>query len=387
MRSLRNVSVKEAIIHIFEEETENKGDRKEKNYKEARKDKDRKIKKVISEQTVKLQENPDLRIYFEDLIGKASEDGSARAAAFTDAEVNKPLERCRKMFESSNAFTAGSEEFSTLLYDLLKADSRIKDGDLVACRFTAKAGDTENDFLAILKLLPIGAYRNIQKLDSESGRMFIDMEVDPFIFLNDANVLQKAALISRQPCGDADPQVLILDKQYKHGEIARFFKEFLGVALVRDPAELTLNLYTCLIHSLNDIRDTLTPELDKCLGISIYEIFSKEGVATLTNREGELELYDWVGQLEAPPAIKRWLERELRNEFQDDTAIKLDLSLVEKYIRRRSFSGQDGSTYHMPTSSYTDLVQSVRYVTDEPGAPPYYEVKIRTSVWREETNK
>lgn len=364
MRALRNVVIKEAIVHILEEDAG---------------------RKIISERTIPLKDNPNISIYFEDLITKASEDGAARAAVFTASKADGPLDLCRSMFKGSAAFTAGSKELSEVFYSLMQADHRIKDGDLVVCRFTADSA-SGRDFLAILKLLPVGAYRNVQKGQAGSGKMFVDLEVDPFIFLKDINVLQKVALVSQPPSANADPEVLILDKQYKHGEIAKFFKDFLDVALVRDPAELTLNLYTCLIHSLNNLRQTLTPELDQYLGMKIYEIFTGEGMALLTSR-GRLDLYGWVEKLDVTPEVKNWLAKDLKNEFQRITSIKIDLSLVEKYIKRRSFSGQDDSTYHMPTSSYSDLVQSVRYVANKPGVPPYYEVVIHTSVWREETSR
>ena len=384
MRNLSKVTITDAIINILEEDEK---------------------RKVISERTVPLKTNPNLSIYFEDLITKASEDGAARAAVFSIPDDDKPpptgskksllpdpdknlanisLERCMTMFKSSAKFTAGSKEFSEKFYAIMEDDHRIGDGDLVACRFTAES-DSGKEFLAIMKLLPVGAYRNVQRGQAGSGEMYVDLDLDPFVFPKNINVLQKVAVISKPPSEDRASEVLILDKQYKRGEIAQFFKNFLDVALVRDPAELTLNLYQCLIRGLNGIREILTPNLDRLLGDMIYEIFTAKGIKKLT-KKGYLDLYNWVGGLKVNQKVKDYFVDELKNEFGRTKKIKLELSLVEKYIKRRSFNAQDDSKFSAETSSYNDLVQSVKHVTNKPGVRPYYEVVIHTSTWREDVN-
>jgi hypothetical protein len=337
------------------------------------------------ERTVPLKDNPNLSIYFKELIEKASQDGMARAATFSDINPNESFDLCMRMFRNLSAFTNGSKVLGEKFYQLMQADQRIGDGDLVICRFAGDSDDPDlgRDFLAIMKLLPIGAYRNVQKGKTGTGGMYIELEVDPFIFPRDSNVLQKVAFVSKPPSRGGVPDVLILDKQYKRGEIAQFFKNFLDVALVRDSAELTLSLYRCLIHSLNDMRQTLTPALDRYLGDVIYEIFSEKGITKLTNK-GVLDIYDWVDGLKASQNVKNWIRKDLQIEFLVMKKIKIDLKLVEKYIKRRSFFGQVGSKFYVETTSYNDLVKSVSYVTNKPGVQPFYEVIIHTTTWREE---
>ncbi|MBE0670606.1 MAG: nucleoid-associated protein [Anaerolineales bacterium] len=364
MRSLRKVVVTEAIIHILEKDAG---------------------KKIISERTVPLKNNENLSVYFEKLIQEASEEGAARAATFSDADPNEPFELCMKMFRNPKAFIPGSKVFGEKFYQIMESNKSIGDGDLVVCRFNADS-ESGSDFLAIMKLLPVGAYRNVQKGKAGSGQMYVDLEVDPFIFPKDINVLQKVALISKPPSKDRAPDVLFLDKQDKRGDVAKFFKTFLDVEFVRDNAELTLNLYNCLIHSLNDMRETLTPALDKYLGDKIYQIFTEQGIAALT-KKGFLDLYEWAEGLVAPPTVRSWFAKDLKLEFQNTKKIFLDLKLVERYTKQRAFYGQVGSKFHVETGSYNDLVQSVRYVANQPGVPPYFEVLIHTSTWREDTKR
>lgn len=144
MRSMLNVKVEDAIVHILE-------------IKEGR--------KVISERPVPLLNNPNLSRYFEDLIVKASEDKSARAAVFSISESipNEPFEICASMFGSTAVFARGSQALGETFYTMMKNDGRIGDGDLVVCRFTAETDSGRGKFLGIMKLNPIGAFRNVER--------------------------------------------------------------------------------------------------------------------------------------------------------------------------------------------------------------------------------
>jgi hypothetical protein len=169
--------------------------------------------------------------------------------------------------------------------------------------------------------------------------------------------------------------VLVLDRQYRRGQIALFFKNFLDVALVRDPAELTLCLYKCLIESLNKMRPTLTPALDKLLGNEIYEIFTTEGV---------FYIHTWVEKLKAPQAVKDWFTKALKEEFQRATKIMRDLSLVQEFTKQRAFNGQIASRFSIPTANYDTVVQKVQFVQAKPGVVAHFEVTLHTTKWDEE---
>jgi hypothetical protein len=110
-----------------------------------------------------------------------------------------------------------------------------------------------------------------------------------------------------------------------------------------------------------------------------------KGIKNMTKR-GYLDLYAWVNTLNINQKVKGRFVVGLKNEFGNKKKIKLDLSLVEKYIKRRSFSAQDGSSFSVDTIIYNDLVQSVKHVTNKPSLAPYYEVVIHTSTWRENVN-
>ncbi|MCL4275736.1 MAG: nucleoid-associated protein [Anaerolineales bacterium] len=357
MRSMRNVKVEDAIVHILE-------------IKEGR--------KVISERPVPLLNNPNLSGYFEDLIVKASEDKSARAAVFSISESipNEPFEICAGMFGSTAVFARGSQALGETFYTMMKNDGRIGDGDLVVCRFTAETDSGRGKFLGIMKLNPIGAFRNVERGRGDAGGMYVDLEIDPFVFPKDMDVLQKVAFISQPSVEDAAPDILILDTQDPNKEVAQFFQEYLDVVLVRDTAEKTLILYRCLIQSLNDQRKALSPALDKYLGNEIYNIFT---------RKGSFNMFQWVDDLKkGSQKVKDAFKQALKNEFGQEKKIMLDLTLVERHLNRRTFKGQLASRFSMETAIYDDIVQSVQFVKGKPNEPEHFIVTINTSTWREE---
>ncbi|MBN8655511.1 MAG: nucleoid-associated protein [Anaerolineae bacterium] len=360
MRFLHNVEVTDAIVHILE-------------LKEG--------KKLISERKIPLENNTDIKEYFAELIAGSTESDGARAALFsgTGATKNASLKLCEKMFSGGAGFTAGSKILGDKFYDLMKNDGRIGDGDLVACRFKADA-KSGGDFLCIMKLNPVGVFRNVQRGKAGSGEMYIDLEIDTFVFPRDnKNVVQKIAIIN-----DKTSNALLLDRQqFKKGEVAQFFKDFLELEFLKDPAELTLLLYQCLIKTLNELRKNLQPQQDMELGRQIYEIFTENGIKNLT-RIGKLNLREWAEKLKVPQLVRNRFVQDLQDEFDEVTEIQIDLSLVQEYTRKRSFSGEFSSHFSIPTESYGAVVQSVEYVRGKPGEQDHYRVVINTSNWREE---
>jgi hypothetical protein len=355
LRNLQNVIVTQAIAHILEPKAKNI---------------------TISDLCIPLQENPDLSDYFAEHIKLSSQELMARAAQFSGIESDKPSGICLSMLRDDNFFVEGSKQLADQLYRAMQKTEKISDGDLVVCRYMV--GNAQQDeFLAIIKLDPVGAFRNIQRVDDQTGKTLVDLRVDPFIFPKSTNILQKGAYIerSRDPAGAEQLGILLLDKQLKGPEVAKFFyKDFLGVSFVQDPAELTLQLFKCLIDCLNDLRPQVDHRLDSRLGRAIYAIFDQY----LTF----FDIYAWLQPLNLLPQVEAQIRATLQAELPGIRDMTIDPTLVQAYTRRRSFNGQMGLNFSVPAPNYDTVVRNIRRVRS-PGQQDYYEITIHTTIWRE----
>jgi hypothetical protein len=355
MRNLQNVIVTRAIVHILEPKAGN-------------------IK--YSNLCIPLKDNPQLSDYFAEHIKLSSRDLMARAARFSGTEPEKPSGICYSMYGSEADFIAGSKELAKQLYGEMTKTERISDGDLVVCRYLV-GNAPENEFLAIIKLDPVGAFRNIERIDDLSGKTYIDLRIDPFVFPRTTDVLQKGAYIGQSVDMEAGEklEVLLLDKQLKGAEVAIFFyKDFLGVSFVQDAAELTLRLYKCLIDALNELRPGLDYRIDKQLGHAIYAIFKQQRLL--------FNIYAWLDTLGLPDGTKTTIENKLKAEFPGIEEMSIDLTLVDAYTGRRSFKGQMGLNFSVPADNYESVVHDIKRLKT-PGGQDYYEIKLHTTIWRE----
>ena len=354
MRNLNQVEVAEAIVHIIEPKAGHK---------------------ALSERCIPLENNPELALYFAEHIRLSSIDPMARSAQFTGEDLNRPSGICPRMFSSSDDFIDGSRYLAGQLYDAMSIDGRVSDGDLVVCRYTVGAARNP-EYMAIIKLDPVGAFRNIEVEDSATGKKYVDLRIDSFVFPRTTDILQKGAYLGRS-ARNSHLEVLLLDKQLRGPEVARFFYEdFLGVSFAPDPAELTLALYKCLIRTLNTLREKseVTPAEDKLLGNAIYAIFKTQEM---------FDIYPWIDQQQVRDPAKHRLRINLESALPERRMIPIDLSLVDVYTQRRTFAGQMGLKISAWSDKFGTVVQSVTR-RRTPAKHEYYEVVIHTATWNEE---
>lgn len=352
MRDLSSVEVSEAIVHILEPKSGNV---------------------VFSERSIPMASNPVLSQYFAKHIKLSIQDQAAKAARFPERNPEKPSGICHNMFKGGPHFVTGSQLLSEQLCEVMEADDRIADGNLVVCLYK-DVTEPADKYMALIKLDPVGAFRNVEITDKKTGKKYVDLQIDPFVFPRDTNILQKGAYIGRT-ADRKDYQILFVDKQLKRGEIAKFFyQDFLGAAFVWDSAELTRLLYKCLIEALNNLRPSLTANEDRYLGAKIYQIFTQSG---------KFDIYPWLNALNASAHIKTELRQNLQKWLPGVQEIERELWLARILAGRRTFFGEGQSRFSILSNSYDNVVQSVER-KNVPGRRPFYEVVIHTSSWREE---
>ncbi len=352
MRNLETLEVTRAIVHILEV---------------------KKGRKVISDVDIPLSSNPELKEYIADLILAASREPLAKAAKFIENDPKKRPVFYQELFDDDSIFISHSQTLAKQFYDLMDQDKRIADGDLVVCSFMTPLMP-HMKFMAIMKLDPMGAFRNIEMKAPRSGKL-VDLRKDPYVFSENPDALQKSVFFGLPGGRKSQTEILLLDKQLNRGEIARFFfQDLLGVELLQDSAELTLTLYKCLIDALNSVRPLLPASKEKYLGEQIYKIF---------NHNSEFSRTSWLNSLQVAIPVKIKLEEIINQHLPGIKSFTLDMTLVNQFTRKRTFSGEALSRFTIPTHDYRNIVRSVEYVTP-PADKPYYEVIIHTTRWQEE---
>ena len=287
MRNITRVRVEQVIVHVLEPKAENK---------------------IISQRIIPLKKNSQLANYLAKHIELSLADRTARAARFKDRHAKGPATISKNMIEGKQDLVSGSKRLAELLYPIMEDNLTIADGDLAICIFYDENSDKSEPYLALIKLDPIGVFRNTQKIDDQ-GNEYVDLEIDPYVFAKDSGSLQKGAYI-RLPMTDEDYDMLLVDKQAPGVNIAHFFIEtFLESRFVLDSAELTRLLYITLIEANNELRPTLQPDQDKSLGEAILLIFQQLG---------DFNWRDWVTDLKLPQASRGFIEVMLKKEFSSD---------------------------------------------------------------------
>jgi hypothetical protein len=353
MRNLTDVIVDKVIVHALEPRSKHK---------------------LISEAIVPLKTNPDLTKYLVKHIELSLGDETARAARFADLGLDRPAGISQDILADGGSFVPGSQAMAEQLYDIMLNNRATADGDLAVCRFHSKQ-KPEDPYLALIKLDPVGVFRNVSAQD-DLGREYLDLVLDPYVFPRDFHSLQKGAYIR---CIDGGPEyhALLVDKQAKRGEIARFFRDaWLGAEFELDDAELTRQLYLVLIRTANQIRPKLQANQDRQLGLEIYDIFGQRNQGAIFNWG------TWIGSLALPNSERDTLEESLDATFADHL-ITLDMTLVNLLTRRRAFDGEGGLHFGVDTPFARDVIQRVSYQYDPVKAAWIYEVVLHTDTWNE----
>lgn len=362
MRDIQEVVIDDLIVHI----TEPKRDLV-----------------VISDACVPLVGQDQVAGYFAEHIVRSLQDAGAKAASFPGDGSSWTRDLCAEMLTGSReTFVRGSQKLATHLAEILAKLPQTSDGDLAICRYRqkntrkAKAGAAGEPYLAIIKLDPVGAFRNVTETDPATGALYVNLEVDPYVFPRSADVLQKGAYVRNPQVYKKFFQMLMVDKQTKtRGAVAKFFgEEFMGAVYVNDPAELTLRLYRSLVRSLNELRPTLTWQEDQYLGQEIYQIFAGVGSFNVTT---------WLNGLTVSPTLKATLRSEVSRVMQNQLIVQRDPALAEELTRRRVFSGQGLLHFSILSASYDAVVKSVDYIAGP--AAGYYRIVLETTSWTEQS--
>ena len=332
-------------------------------------------RKVLSERTLPLVGNDELRDFFADHIKNSLKHAQARAAKFKVLDSNLTSGICKGMIDGSVDFVQGSRNLADRLYDIITPDDRISAGDLVVCSYRANGMAGEQPFLALLKIDPSEVFRHAEMKDAE-GKVYVGFELEKEVMPTTRERLQKCAFIRPLDPRPADYDMMLLDRQLRPTEelpVARFFREtFLGANMALDSKERTKRFYVALIDGQNQLQDELSEEAYDELGESIHQVMLQTNV----------NIDDWIEGQPLTDVQRETLDGIVSKDLPD-REFAVDEDFAAKLVQKTRFRADFGVKFEVDSDFYDDVVQKIeKGPLDDQGKPKYHRIVIHATNWK-----
>jgi hypothetical protein len=302
-------------------------------------------------------------------VDQGLRDPQASAANFAVHDEDRAFGLCDRLLAPEPPIIEISQRLATQLYGIMQRDERVSDGTFAVLLCDAvEAGGTQQRFVALVKLDPSEAYRTVEGMDP-AGRQILRLEVESDILPTVRERLQKCAFVC-----PADPaleyRMLVVDRQRGPGVVSRFFiADFLGAESFLDPAERTARLYRSLRQARNEVAD----ELDAGELVALDDIIG----GTVVTRSVNLD--DLVGALPLREEVRQRID-EIVSRSLPDRQFDLDREVVQRFVRRRTFEGDNGLRLSVPAEFFEQMISPA----DAPGTDPgLRRFIIETRKWKE----
>lgn len=298
--------------------------------------------------------------FLADHVERGLGDPKAAAADFVGTGEHHAGPISRAILSGRSSLLDGSQALARLLYGATEHDERVSDGTLAVLACTANEGQ---EFLAILKLDPNDQYSAIITQD-DAGNDVVQLIVRSDILPSVRERVQKSAFI--RPDG-AEYAMLLVDRQRRGGTVSDFFvRDFLRAELTLDAPARTHKLYSSLKHAQNEVAGKLEP--DQLRRLNQYV----DGIVSGTN----VRVDDVVDGLPIPEELHGAFSDRLDQDLPDRDFV-LDDSTVNRLMRRRTYTGDNGLTVGVRADAWDDMVDE--YHDDEKDE---WVIQIRTKQWQ-----
>lgn len=183
--------------------------------------------KIISKRQLKLTE--ELHLYLSEHIMAVSRLGSLVPAKFYD-EPGEVAQACRAMIQGDGKFSSLSAKIAERLFTVMGSNKTFSPGLLIICQ--VQNLEHKEKFIAIMKMESQPVFKEERK--NVDGDTVIELAIDPVALPTPGRNLQKCALIKAEH-SQAQPEILVIDKQARDAAVAGFFHEhFLQAEYCRD---------------------------------------------------------------------------------------------------------------------------------------------------------
>lgn len=326
---------------------------------------------VLSERTIPLERNQRLVDYFVAHIQNSLKDPTAKAACFIAMNDKAVSGICKALLDGHLDLVKGSRKLAQQLYAIITSDKRIKACDLAVCFYQAENQHSVSRYLALLKIDPSEVFRHKTEYDPQ-GNQYVNFEIETEVMPTTRERLQKCAFVQQLEPRSPDYDMMLLDRQTREKEVAKFFiTDFLGAKLALDARQRTEYLYTGWVSAHNQIHKALQPNDNEIVDRVIRDAVASEyiNIDTLLQMlplsEEHKKLFDQVVSQKLP-----------------DREFEIDKTYAQKLIRKRRFQGDHDLRVNVSEEEYKQVIRSVERV-EKPGSPPYYHIVIHTERWEE----
>ncbi len=231
--------------------------------------------KIISHRVLKLTEG--LHLYLTEHIIAVSRLGSLVPAKFLD-EPGEVALACRAILSGEGKFVPLSARIAERLFTVMGTNRTLSPGLLIVA--DVRNNENKRKFTALLKMESQPVFKEERKKGPD-GEISIELTVDPVALPAPGRHLQKCALIKADHT-QAQPEILLLDKQARDSAVADFFHvQFLQAEYCRDSHFRTKKFVSEFVKWANKARQEhrFTPEqLDESVGAA-REVLRKTKVS------------------------------------------------------------------------------------------------------------
>jgi phosphopantetheine adenylyltransferase len=325
---------------------------------------------VLSERTIPLEGNQRLVDYFVAHIQNSLKDPTAKAACFVAMNDKAVSGICKALLDGHLDLVEGSRRLAQQLYAIITSDKRIKACDLAVCFYQAENQHSVSRYLALLKIDPSEVFRHKTEYDPQ-GNQYVNFEVETEVMPTTRERLQKCAFVQQLEPRSPDYDMMLLDRQTREKEVAKFFiTDFLGAKLALDAQHRTVLFYTGMLSVYNQIHESQPHEAE-----SLHQALHVAITSDCINID------TWLQALSLSEEHKEQIDQVVSQKLPD-REFKIDKTYAQKLIRKRRFHGDHDLRVNVSEEEYKQVIRSVERV-EEPGSPPYYRIVIHTEKWEE----
>lgn len=207
LRFLQNVTILKAIAHHLDHLTP---------------------EKIISTRMLKITEA--IHLYLAEHVIAVSKSAAAVPCRFFDDPGDVAM-ACRITIAYPDKFTKLSAQIAERLFRVMGSNKSLSPGLLLV--LLARDNDSQQTFVAILKMEAQPVFAE-DRQQGEDGHRFIELAINPANLPAPGRHIQKCALVKSNHT-DAEPEILMIDKQARDAAVAGFFHEhFLQAEYCRD---------------------------------------------------------------------------------------------------------------------------------------------------------
>ena len=321
---------------------------------------------VLSERSLPQQTDPRIFDYFRLHVENSLGDPQIQVGRFRNPDA-PVASSCRDLFAGKADLVKFSQGLAQRLFAIVKAKRSISRGDLAICLFEAETGGGQQ--VALLKIDPVEAFRHTTLQDNQ-GRSYVSLELETELMPTTREELQKCAFVPPLALRPPESDLLVLDHQRTaERDVAAFWiGDFLDADLVADARRSTLDLVKALVAIENSLRSQdLWPRVEPAIAV------------LLTGDRIQLTP-QWIAGLSLPAEAAAQMTKELETRQMLGRAFVLDRKALSQATQKVRFQGDFGLKVEVQEDHQDSVIHQVKRVSPK-GAPPFYEIVLRSSKW------